>query len=129
MGKPLARSLPDQDAAVSAMRTGPWSDQEINELIELWRQGFSNADIADRMRRPENAIAIKASRLHLPPKSVAGARIDMGRNNQSKARLRPCLCCQSTFFSEGSHHRICDACKSTSAWSSADHAVSFGGNW
>ena len=129
MGDPLARSMRDQDVSASSVRTGPWGEQEIRTLIELWQQGFSNADISKRMGRPENAIAIKASRLNLPPKSVAAKRIETGRNNQSKARLRPCLCCQTTFFSEGPHHRICDSCKSASSWSSSDHAVSFGGNW
>lgn len=34
----------------------------------------------------------------------------------SRKKIIPCLGCGDDFKSEGSHHRICDCCKSTSAW-------------
>lgn len=110
-------------------KTGPWQDEDVQLLIRLWKDGHSNSEIAQKLGRQENAVAIKASRLRLPPKSVAGERMSPENAKNSNAKLRPCLTCQKTFFSEGFGHRICDSCKATSAWSSGDYAVSFGGNF
>ena len=110
-------------------KTGPWDDADVQNLIRLWRDGNSNAQIAKQLGRQENAVAIKASRLRLPPKSVAAERLTEGNAKNGNAKLRPCLTCQKTFYSEGFGHRICDSCKSTSAWSSGDYAVSFGGSF
>ncbi|MBW3243569.1 hypothetical protein KUV57_12925 [Epibacterium sp. DP7N7-1] len=112
-----------------AKKTGPWDDVDVQILIRLWKDGHSNAEIATTLGRQENAVAIKASRLRLPPKAVASQKLNPENAKNSKARLRPCLCCQKTFFSEGPGHRVCDGCKSTSAWSSGDYAISFGGNF
>jgi len=108
---------------------GPWTDAEINLLIELWPQNLSNLEIAGRIGRRENAVAIKASRLKLPPKAVASIAFGVGKTSRNpKARVRPCLCCQRQFFSEGAGNRICDTCKSSRSWSDGyDYVVQMGG--
>lgn len=130
MGEVMATSDTGQAQSKAAVqKTGPWDDADVQTLIRLWKEGHSNAEIAASVGRRENAVAIKASRLRLPPKAIAGQALDPQNAKKSKARLRPCLCCQKTFFSEGAGHRICDSCKSTSAWSSGDYAVSYGGHY
>lgn len=130
MGEVMASSDSGQASNMEMVRkTGPWEHADVQLLIRLWREGNTNAEIAKTLGRQENAVAIKASRLRLPPKAVAGQKLDPKNAKNGKALLRPCLCCQRTFFSEGPGHRICDGCKSTSAWSSGDYAVSFGGNF
>lgn len=109
-------------------KTGLWDDVEIQHLIQLWRKGRSNAQIASALGRNENAVAIKASRLNLPPKHHVSTKFSAENAKINNSRIRPCLCCARDFFSEGSGHRICDLCKSTSAWSSGDYAISFGGS-
>lgn len=104
-----ARHLPDPPEE-SPPRTGPWTDSDIETLIEMWHMRYSNTDIAEVLERPANAVAIKASRLSLPP------RRELERNKSAK--IRPCLRCRSSFHSHGSGNRICDPCKSSSDWMS-----------
>lgn len=40
-----------------------------------------------------------------------------------KTEKRNCLCCGKPFDSEGIHNRVCDDCKSTSAWRSGSFDV------
>ena len=113
------------DAAV--LKTGPWSDDEISLLTRLWADNVSNFEISRRIGRRENAVAIKASRLSLPPKAQIAARAALETHQRNpKARVRPCLTCSRQFFSEGSGHRICDACKSSRSWGD-DYVVRIGG--
>lgn len=91
-------------------RSGKWSDTDINLLMRLWTGGLSNRQIADRLERPENAVAVKASRLGLPPKS--GQR-KIQPDMKTSLLMRPCLSCRGDFLSEGSHHRICNTCKNS----------------
>lgn len=98
------------EAETGTGRTGPWTDDDIETLIEMWHMRYSNADIADVLERVENAVAIKASRLSLPP------RRDLDRN--ADAKIRKCLRCASSFHSHGAGNRICDPCKGSSEWMS-----------
>lgn len=91
-------------------RSGPWSESDIETLIEMWHMKYSNADIAEVLERAENAVAIKASRLSLPP------RRDLNRN--ADAKIRKCLRCSTSFHSHGPGNRICDTCKGSSEWAS-----------
>jgi hypothetical protein len=114
---------------VAPLKTGPWSDEEISLLTRLWAENVSNLDISRRIGRRENAIAIKASRLSLPPKAQIAARAAMEKHPRNpKARVRPCLTCSRQFFSEGVGHRICDACKSSRSWGD-DYVVRIGGSY
>jgi hypothetical protein len=99
---------PDHEAEPG--RAGPWTDSDIETLIEMWHMRYSNADIADVLERAENAVAIKASRLSLPPRRVLTRNAD--------AKIRKCLRCASSFHSFGSGNRICDPCKGSSEWMS-----------
>ncbi|MCW3782610.1 GcrA family cell cycle regulator [Defluviimonas salinarum] len=108
-------------------KTGAWEDADIQTLIRLWGEGRSNLEIARELGRQENAVAIKASRLHLPPKATAAQKFAPANAKNAKAKLRPCLTCSKTFFSEGPGNRICEPCKSTSAWSGSDYVVQYGG--
>ena len=112
------------------LRSGPWSDDEINLLFSLWATGASNAKISSRLNRRENAIAVKASRLKLPPKATIFEGHDLGqvRNRNPQAKVRACLTCRRQFFSDGPGNRVCDICKSSAAWSGEGaYTVQFGG--
>jgi hypothetical protein len=112
----------------ATIKTGPWSDEEITLLTRLWAENFSNLEISHRIGRRENAIAIKASRLSLPPKAQIAARAALEKHPKNpKARVRPCLTCSRQFFSEGPGHRICDTCKSGRSWGD-DYVVRIGGS-
>ncbi|MCE6959654.1 GcrA family cell cycle regulator [Cereibacter sphaeroides] len=112
-------------------RSGQWSDEEIDQLIDLWGKNLSNFEIGERIGRRENAVAIKASRLKLPPKAVAQVQLALGRTSRRPgAKVRPCLCCQRQFFSEGPGNRICDTCKSSRGWGEGnEYSVRIGGGF
>jgi hypothetical protein len=108
-GKTGETAPPDQEDE-ARIRTGPWSEEDIETLIEMWHLRHSNADIADVLDRAENAVAIKASRLSLPPRREL---------EQAKgAKIRKCLRCATSFHSHGAGNRICDTCKSSHEWRS-----------
>lgn len=110
----------------SRERGNPWTDDDINRLIELWSSGASNADIAKNLSRNENAVAIKASRLRLPPKAVPMSKVG---KKPGAAKIRKCLCCTKPFFSEGVGNRICETCKGSSAYSCGDYGIQFDGRY
>lgn len=99
--------------------SGTWTRSEITTLIEMWPD-HGNDEIARHLNRAPNAVAIKASRLGLPPRvQVRAAFANNARGAQrAGAKVRPCLRCKTSFFSDGAHHRICDKCKSGDAWAS-----------
>ena len=117
-----------ETASPATMRPsrGSWSEDEVRTLITMWRT-HEIQDIAKRLGRNSNAISIKASRLSLPPRTQTKS-VKAVRTSNPKARVRPCLSCQTPFFSEGSHHRICDRCKSTEAWRTGG-SNSLSGQW
>lgn len=43
------------------------------------------------------------------------ARLQGEADRKAKRGPRRCMCCQSTFHSEGIHHRLCSSCSSQSA--------------
>ena len=87
----------------------PWTDQEISQLVALWEKQLSNAEIGRRLNRSETAVAVKASRINLPPRNAT-------QPVNRCARLRNCLRCSSPFHSSGPGNRICDPCKETQDW-------------
>lgn len=111
----MTLSAPSSDEPRSPA-SGPWSEQDIRDLIHMWRD-HDPAEIAQKLGRKANAVSIKASRLGLPPRASINERSKTARSNP-KARVRPCLSCQIPFFSEGPHNRICDKCKNTAVWRS-----------
>lgn len=92
------------------IRSGAWSEEDIETLIEMWHLRYSNSDIADVLERAENAVAIKASRLSLPPRREL--------EQAQGAKIRKCLRCTTSFYSHGAGNRICDTCKSSHEWRS-----------
>ena len=98
----------DPDGPVA--KSGAWTESDIETLIEMWHMRYSNADIAEVLERAENAVAIKASRLSLPP------RRELER--ATGAKIRKCLRCGSSFHSHGAGNRICDPCKGSNDWQS-----------
>lgn len=95
---------------VPLKRSGAWSEDDIETLIEMWNKRYSNQDIADALGRGANAIAIKASRVSLPPRSETA--------NTASAKIRKCLRCRTSFHSHGAGNRICDTCKGSQDWQS-----------
>lgn len=119
----MSASVSGQGAPAPAeSKSIAWSDEDVNTLISMRDKGHSNAEIARRLGRQENAVAVKATRLHLPSRNFNPSEF-----TNPNAKMRPCLCCSKQFFSEGHGNRICDPCKSSSAWSSGSYAVSIGG--
>jgi GcrA cell cycle regulator len=43
-----------------------WTDERIQELTDLWQQGFSASEIGKRLGVSKNAVVGKAHRLNLP---------------------------------------------------------------
>jgi uncharacterized protein with von Willebrand factor type A (vWA) domain len=88
-----------------------WSQNDVKKLIDLWHSNKSNAEIAAELGRAEAAVAVKASRINLPPK-----RDVRSQNVKNKTRMRNCLRCRTPFISEGPGNRICDPCKGSADW-------------
>lgn len=100
----------------SRLARGSWSEKEVRILIAMWQKNEIE-EIVKALDRNKNAISIKASRLGLPPRAHTKSEKAV-RTSNPKARIRPCLSCQTPFYSEGPHHRICDKCKDTESWRS-----------
>lgn len=88
---------------------GAWAENEIALLVEMWKAGKKNSEIATELKRSANAISVKASRIGLPPKE----KLADGNTNM---KVRSCLRCRGKFFSDGPGNRICGTCKNTDEW-------------
>jgi hypothetical protein len=114
-------------------RPGGWTDDHVEALIAYWSQGKSNSEIAKIMGRTSTAISMKAHRLNLPAKTDITQSV--GQSNRAtiqtankNGKVRPCLCCNTRFFSTGSGNRVCDECKSGPEWSDGgSYSMCFGG--
>lgn len=102
-----------------------WSPAEDARLITMIIGGDSRTLIAERLGRPRTSID---SRLYLlrakghlsPPTSPAEAASPSDAPERGgpypaasvrSARTRPCMCCQKSFRSDGSHNRLCLNCR------------------
>lgn len=102
------------DSPVIPDATGNWTREEIDTLVSMWAYSDIPA-IAKKLGRKKAAVAIKASRLKLPPMQRGKSSVSNTKKNPN-AKIRACLSCKTQFFSEGSHHRFCDKCKSSAVW-------------
>ena len=87
-----------------------WTDDDNRTLMQMWIEGRADSEIAERLKRSESAIRVKASRLNLPPRSE--------QRDRFKAKARTCLVCGTSFYSEGPGNRVCDQCKASDDWQS-----------
>ena len=126
-------ALTNPDSA--AVRPSAWTRDEVDQLIELWTSGHSNDEIAAKLKRSPNSVAIKASRINLPSKTSIQRGSAILRNTSptpfprrnSKCKIRACLTCRGKFWSEGPGNRICDDCKESPNWrDSGAYVVSLG---
>jgi len=84
-------------------------------ISELYQMGLSLTNIAKRMERYPSRIAdalVYAGRYVAPGR---GRRVDIksvARQQAEVATLRPCICCNQPFPSEGKHNRMCGHCRS-----------------
>ena len=108
----MPTAMPQTGPSRRAARA-PWSEKEVSQLVELWGMNLSKAEIARRLNRGEAAVAVKASRINLPPRNLA-------QNASPQARVRNCLRCSMPFHSSGFGNRICDPCKETQEWRNGD---------
>lgn len=92
----------------------PWSDEDLQLLAELWRDGRSVRAIAENLGRSESAIAVRASRLNL------GSRRSLAA--PPPPELRECLMCGRKFPPLHRHNRVCKPCQASDEWR-------FGGRW
>lgn len=117
------------------LRPNGWTDDDVEALIGYWSQGFSNAKIALLMRRTATAISMKAHRLNLPAKTEVAPPV-AGKSNRATihthnkhGKIRPCLSCNTSFWSSGAGNRICDECKSGPEWGDGgSYTIRFSGN-
>ena len=108
----MRTAMPQTGSSRRAARA-PWTEKEVSQLVALWGMNLSKAEIARRLNRGEAAVAVKASRINLPPRNLA-------QNAGSQARVRNCLRCSMPFHSSGFGNRICDPCKETQEWRNGD---------
>ena len=106
------RQDPDAVPARTRQPTTRWSNDDVRRLIELWSTDLTNKEIAKKLGREESAVAVKASQINLPRR---GQMREQPAAN-SKARVRPCLGCETPFYSSGPGIRFCDPCKDSSEW-------------
>jgi hypothetical protein len=112
-----------------------WSDEEIAQMDRAIEETstadgrFPIKDVADKVGRSIDAIAAKLTERYEDPaellqrivlpnlKPVRGAAQRTKAAQQAKSRtdpngkVRKCLSCQNSFWSEGAHNRICSKCK------------------
>lgn len=114
--------------SLDGTRTGSWTPEEIAILLTRWSENRSNAEISIELGRPENAVAIKASRLKLPTRSTL-ASIQSGEalKRNPKGKYRDCLGCKVQFFSEHAGNRFCDCCTNAKPWRSYGRSYSLTG--
>lgn len=107
-----------------------WTDPEVETLIQMWNAGAATSDIAKKLGRNDNSVAIKASRLRLPRKTdVKNGELGGGRKMRPDAKIRPCMTCRRPFFSEGNHNRRCDPCRESDDGGDMDYVVEFTGRF
>ena len=96
-----------------------WTRQELLDLMNLWRDGKSNREIATAMGRSELAVVSKLSRL------------GMKRPTRQKPGLwivpRPCLACGEEFPSTNRYNRLCKDCKKQAGWDEGGIIIHLGG--
>lgn len=107
MNIPAARTKTPKSSSKAASTR--WSDDDVSKLIDLWSTNLTNAEIAKKLDREESAVAVKASRINLPRRAKMNSAT-------SKAKVRPCLRCETPFYSTGPGNRFCDPCKDSSEW-------------
>ncbi len=77
---------------------------------KLQEEYTSEEDLFAAIHIPEEILAKKnVGSKQRDQKAYAGP--GMVQDNRQKSRMRDCLTCQSPFWSEGAHNRICDKCK------------------
>lgn len=89
---------------VRAPLTRTWSDEDDRRLVELSRAGVKQIEIAAVM--------------DLTPKQVKRRLFKLWTEDGLRRRVRVqrrCLCCRSTFASQGPHHRLCAICRTQDA--------------
>lgn len=125
----------DGMAERQTLRPNGWTTDDVEALIGYWSQGFSNAKIGKLMNRTSTAISMKAHRLNLPAKTEVAPPAPGGSNRATittrnkQGKVRPCLCCNTSFWSTGAGNRICDDCKSGPEWGDGgSYSVRFSGN-
>lgn len=76
---------------------GFWNERELKMAREWKEAGFSIPDIA---------MALGRDTLHVQTKW----KIDMFSLEVKPKVQKKCLSCQTVFYSEGAHNRICEVC-------------------
>jgi hypothetical protein len=72
----------------------------IMDLQSLCDFGHSRRDVARISGLTIGQLNYRLAKA-IPPKP----------RRRKSALMRPCLCCQTTFNSEGPHNRLCDTCR------------------
>ncbi len=146
----LEESLP---AAPFASAQPNWLEQD-DKLRALWLEHKTPEEIGTILGRSVAAIMTRAARLGLPRRAAPGrkrgykrseaevrqrkVRIKLSRSRPSlgeaelaegarpaTVKMRICLMCLQKFESEGSHNRICPACKGSADYSTGSSTPDF----
>lgn len=111
-----------EPAAAIRARATAWTEAEIRQLVDGWRTDVSLQDIAAELGRSKKSVAVKACRLGLTKRGYFGAA--HLRRAKRTGTARPCLSCESLFFSEGPGNRICPKCIRSEEWSTGGDLAS-----
>lgn len=76
--------------------------------LAKWKH-FQRSDDCFVVLRPDGSIYGKYATL-CEAASTAGRR-QKEDDERARKTVRPCLCCQGAFQSEGIHNRLCDTCR------------------
>lgn len=62
----------------------------------------------------EGSDRITDQMTYLQAQATVG-RLTKQADQAARTKIRPCLCCKSSFASEGPHNRLCDRCRGSVA--------------
>lgn len=106
-GHAVASMANKHGVAIAPSERVKWTREMRDQLLELYAQGKSDADICREMGLSHASIQTQRSRMK------------MGRSHWSRGSgpktgyARPCMCCRQPFLSEGKHNRLCEPCGSS----------------
>ena len=117
----MGKSIQVEKKRKSHPSGNPWSNEEVEQLIELWTRDVPIHAIANHIGRSHRSVAVKAVRIGLKNRVSDEGQRQLIRNPDAK--LRNCLCCSKLFFSAGIGNRVCKYCKSGTLWESGSDYV------
>ena len=87
-------------------------NRSVDAIAAKLQERFgSEAELAEKIDIPDEVRDIMDRALEQKADTKPYAERGTIKDNRYNERMRKCLTCQSPFWSEGAHNRICDRCK------------------